>query len=255
MKKKEIVLQTGKKIYFASDFHLGAPDNKSSRLRELKIIRWLNEIAADAQEIFILGDVFDFWYEYKYLAPKGHIRFLAKIAELTDNGVEISFFKGNHDMWMKDYLQDEIGVTIYDDNLDIKVNDFVIQIGHGDGLGPGDYSYKLLRKIFRSSWAKWLFTRLHPNFSFWMANGWSGHSRLHHEEDRIHLGEKEFIFQYCQQQQEIEKRDLYLFGHRHLPMEMDLVKDGRYVNLGEWIQYFTYGVFDGRSFTLKKYED
>ncbi len=254
MNKKVITLEKGKSIYFASDFHLGAPDYNSSRAREEKIVKWLEEIKDSAQEVFILGDVFDFWFEYKYLAPKGFVRFLGKIAELADGGIPVSFFKGNHDMWMKAYLEKEIGVKIYDNTFDLSINGFEMQIGHGDGLGPGDHTYKFLRKIFRSGWAKWLFTRLHPNFSFWIATTWSGHSRLHNDEDKEHLGAKEFLYQYCQQQQVFKRRDLYVFGHRHLPMEVDLDKEGKYVNLGEWINYFTYGVFDGNSFSLKKYE-
>ncbi len=255
MEVKAINLVEGKKIYFASDFHLGAPDYTSSLIREKKIIRWLDQIKSDVQELFILGDVFDFWYEYPYLAPKGHVRFLAKIAEFTDENIPVSFFKGNHDMWMKKYLPQEIGVKVYDNELDLTINDHKMQIGHGDGLGPGDFSYKLLKKVFRSGWAKWLFSRFHPNFSFWIANTWSGHSRLHNKDDEKHLGEKEYIYQYCQEQQELKNRDLYVFGHRHLPMEMELKNGGKYINIGEWIQYYTYGVFDGKSFTLSKYEE
>ena len=254
MNTKEINLQKGKKIYFASDFHLGAPDASTSLQREKKIISWLNQIKSDVQELYILGDVFDFWYEYKYVAPRGFVRFLAKIAEFTDEGIPVLFFKGNHDMWMKEYLTKEVGVVIYDDTLELMINDFEMLIGHGDGLGPGDSFYKILRKIFRSGWAKWLFTRFHPNFSFWLANTWSGHSRLHNKDDQHHHGEKEMIFQFCQEQQKNKHRDLYLFGHRHLPMEMHLINDGKYVNLGEWIQHFTYGEYDGDSFSLKKYE-
>ena len=253
MDKREIDLQEGLKIYFASDFHLGAPDKRSSREREMRIIQWLDRIKPDAQELFILGDIFDFWYEYPFLAPKGHIRFLAKIAEFTDRGIPVFLFKGNHDMWMKNYLPDELGVKIIDNNLELIINDKKLLIGHGDGLGPGDLSYKFLRSIFRSAWAQWLFSRFHPNFSFWIANTWSSNSRLHNDTDKVNLGDKEMIYQYCLEQESNLHHDYYVFGHRHLPMEMKIGEAGIYYNLGEWINYNTYGVFDGQNFKLEKF--
>ncbi len=255
MKKRTIDLLPGKKIYFASDFHLGAPNHKKSREREIKIIQWLNEIKTDAQEIFILGDVFDFWYEYKTVVPRGFIRFLGKISEIIDSGIPVTFFKGNHDMWMRNYLVEELNIEILDDVLELEINDTTFQIGHGDGLGPGDSTYKLLRKVFRSGWAQWIFTRFHPNFSFWIANSWSGHSRLYNDKDRVHLGEKEMLYQYCLEQEKTGHRDYYLFGHRHLPMEFDINENSKYYNLGEWINYFTYGVFDGKVFQMAKFEN
>lgn len=254
MEEKIITLSAQKKIFFASDFHLGAPNSNESLLREKKIVKWLEIIKSEAQELFILGDVFDFWYEYRYLAPKGYFRFLSKIAEFTDEGIPVTFFKGNHDMWMKEYLPKAIGVKIYDDTLDLNINNVKFQIGHGDGLGPGDYSYKILRKLFRNKIAQWFFSRVHPNFSFWVANSWSANSRLHNDDDKKHLGDKETIYQHCLSEEQKQHRDYYIFGHRHLPMEMKVGDKSKYINLGEWITDFTYGVFDGKSFNLEKFE-
>lgn len=253
MNTREIKLKKGAKIYFASDFHLGAPDKATSKKREQRLINWLDRIKPDAQELYILGDVFDFWYEYAHLAPKGYIRFLSKIADFTDSGIPVVFFKGNHDMWMKNYLPEEIGVEILDDTLELDVNGKKFQIGHGDGLGPGDLSYKFLRTIFRSKWAQWLFSRIHPNFSFWIANAWSSNSRLHNDTDRVHLEEKEMIYQHCLDQEKKYHRDYYIFGHRHLPIEMKVGQSSAYINLGEWINYNTFGVFDGNTFRLEKF--
>lgn len=254
MNTRKIDLESGKNIYFASDFHLGAPSKSASSHREKHIIKWLEHIKNDTQALFILGDVFDFWYEYAHVAPKGYVRFLSKIAEFTDDGIPVVFFKGNHDMWMKNYLPEEIGVEILDDTHDLLINGKRFQIGHGDGLGPGDLSYKLLRKIFRSGWAQWFFSRVHPNFSFWVANSWSSNSRLHNDIDKIHLHEKEMIYQHCLEQEKKEHRDFYIFGHRHLPMEMKVGSSAYYYNLGEWINYNTYGIFDGVYFKMEKFE-
>lgn len=245
----------GKKIYFVSDFHLGAPDYVQSRQREQIIVDWLDTVSKDAQEIFILGDIFDFWYEYKSVVPRGHVRFLGKIAGLVDSGIPITFFKGNHDMWMKEYLVRELGIKILDDVLDLEINGMLFQIGHGDGLGPGDHTYKLLRKMFRSRWAQWIYTRFHPNFSFWIARSWSSKSRLHNDKDKTHLGDKEMLYQYCIEEEKRRHRNYYLFGHRHLPMSFDINDRCKYFNLGEWINYYTYGVFDGNEFSLKNFKD
>lgn len=250
MIKKKISLLPGKKVFFASDFHLGAPDKATSRQREEKIIDWLNQIRPETQELFIVGDVFDFWFEYKYLVPKGYVRFLAAIAQFTDNGIPVSFFLGNHDMWMKDYLKEEIGVEIYHDLLELKINQQTLLIGHGDGLGPGDGAYKLLKKVFRNRLMQWLFTRIHPNFSFAVANTWSSSSRKNNHRDRIEMGDKELLYQYCKQMEKSAHYDYYIFGHRHLPLEMDVNQSSKYINLGEWMNHYTFGRSDGKSFKL-----
>ena len=165
------------KIYFASDFHLGIPDYKSSLIREKKLVNWLDMISGNADEIFLMGDIFDFWFEYKTVVPKGFVRLLGKLAELTDSGIKIYIIKGNHDMWMYDYLPREVGINILDDKVILEEDGKKIFLAHGDGLGPGDTGYKLIKKVFTSAICQWLFARLHPNFGIGFAHFWSRKSR------------------------------------------------------------------------------
>ena len=163
-------LSSGKKIFFLSDFHLGAPDADSSLQREKEIVRFLDEIKDQAAEIFIVGDMFDFWYEYRRVVPKGYVRLLGKLAELTDKKIPIHFFVGNHDMWMKDYFQKELNIPVYFEPREFERNGKKILIGHGDGLGPGDKGYKMIKKIFRNSFCQWLFGILPPYIGMGLAN-------------------------------------------------------------------------------------
>jgi UDP-2,3-diacylglucosamine hydrolase len=187
---------TKDKIYFASDFHLGSPTLKDSQKREKLIVRWLNEIEKDAKAVYLVGDVFDFWFEYKKVIPKGFVRFLGKLAELTDNGIAVHLFVGNHDIWMKDYLEKEVGIKVHHDNITIREGRKEIFIGHGDGLGKGDYFYKFLRRIFTSKICQWTFTRLHPNFAFSLAHTWSKSGRKSKGASFI-SDEKEILYGYC----------------------------------------------------------
>ena len=164
---------TKNKIYFASDFHLGAPNLTESHIRERLIIKWLEEIKDDAKSIYLLGDIFDFWFEYKKVVPKGFVRILGKLAELSDSGINIHLFTGNHDLWMREYLTKEVGVKIHSNSSIINEQNKKLFIGHGDGLGDGDYFYKFLRRIFTSKICNWAFARLHPNFAFSIAHKWS----------------------------------------------------------------------------------
>ncbi len=253
---KSIQSLEGKKLYFASDFHLGAPSKKDSLKREMKIVRWLDEIKADAHTIFLLGDIFDFWFEYKHAIPKGFIRLQGKLAEISDSGIPIVFFTGNHDMWMFDYFTKELNIPIYRKPVELEVEGKKLMIGHGDGLGPGDHSYKLLKKIFQSKVCQWLFARLHPNFGIGIANFWSKRSRISNtkkDEDSF-KGEKEFLWQYCKDIEAEKHHDYYVFGHRHLPLDLEVGQSSRYFNLGEWVNYYTYGVYDGNSFELITFE-
>ena len=247
----------GKKIYFASDFHLGAPNKELSRQREDKIIRWLEMVRKDAHSIYLVGDIFDFWFEYKHAIPKGYIRFLGKIAEIRDSGIPVVFFTGNHDMWMFDYFPKELDIQVYQDPRQLTVGNHKLLIGHGDGLGPGDHLYKLLKIVFRSKISQWLFARLHPNFGIGFAQRWSHSSRLSNvkkEEDKF-LGEKEYLWQYCKDVEQHEHHDYYIFGHRHLPLNLEVGDESTYINLGEWVNYTTYGVYDGSKMELLTYED
>ncbi len=241
----------GKNIYFASDFHLGVPDYASSREREDRVVAWLDSIKKDAAEVYLMGDVFDFWFEYAAVVPKGFVRLQGKIAELTDAGIRVTLFKGNHDMWMFTYFQEELGVEVVSDELIIERNGKRFFLHHGDGLGPGDAKYKLLKKIFRSRVCQWLFARLHPNFAIGLANGWSRSSRLANKAKEAFVGEdKEWLVAYAKGVLQEQHFDYFVFGHRHLPLDIRLNEQSRYVNLGEWMHYSSYAVFDGEDLLL-----
>jgi UDP-2,3-diacylglucosamine hydrolase len=249
-------MQPGKKIYFASDFHLGVPTFELSLAREKKIVRWLDSIKHDAEEIYLVGDIFDFWWEYKYTIPKGQTRLLGKIAELTDGGIPVHFFTGNHDLWMKDYFIQELGVTVNHDPIKKIYNNKSFLIGHGDGLGPGDGWYKFLKKCFKNPFLIWCFKTLHPNFGFWIARRSSKRSRITTgDSDKHFLGDdNEWLMTYCKEQLKKEHTDFFIFGHRHLPLDLKASETSRYINLGEWINYCSYAVFDGNNVELKTFE-
>ncbi|MFO7259197.1 MAG: UDP-2,3-diacylglucosamine diphosphatase [Bacteroidota bacterium] len=248
-------LPDGKKIYFASDFHLGTPDAASSLERERRITAWLDSIRHDAHAIFLLGDIFDFWFEYRRAIPKGFIRFQGKLAELRDQGLPIAFFTGNHDMWMFDYFPHELGIPIYREPQVMQVGNQRLLIGHGDGLGPGDKTYKIIKRFFNSRICQWLFARIHPNLGIRIAHAWSRHSRITNtkREERFAGEENEFLLIYCR---ELEKRvhhDFYIFGHRHLPLDLPVSPQSRYINLGEWVNYSPYAEYDGTDVKLKSF--
>lgn len=249
-------LNPGQKIYFASDFHLGAPDYAQSRAREKVIIRWLDQVAKDASVIFLLGDLFDFWFEYKYVVPKGFIRFFGKLASLKDQGKDLIIFTGNHDMWMFDYLQEELAVPIIRNPVSIQVNDQLLHIGHGDGLGSGDQQFKILKKIFKSALSQKLFAAIHPRWGMGLAHAWSHHSRQKNlKKDESFKGKEfEWIYEYCETVEKQQHHDYYIFGHRHLPLDIPINAQSRYYNIGEWIQARTYGVHDGTKFSLSSFE-
>ncbi len=250
-------MQPNKKIYFASDFHLGIPTHEKSLIREKRIVKWLDEVKLDAQEIYLMGDLFDFWFEYKYTVPKGFTRLLGKIAEITDSGIPVTFFTGNHDMWMFDYFSKELGVSIYREPITREYNGKKFYLGHGDGLGPGDYGYKFIKKVFANPLCQWLFARLHPNFAMGMGNFWSRKSRLANgPKDETFTGEEnEWLIVYTKEVLQKQHFDYFVFGHRHLPLDIKLNENSRYINLGEWINYNSYAVFDGTNMELKYYKE
>ncbi len=247
----------GKKIYFLSDFHLGVPDYESSLVREKKVVAFLESIRHDAAEIFIVGDMFDFWYEYKTVVPKGYTRLLGKLAAITDSGIPIHFFMGNHDMWMNGYFEKELNIPVYHEPQIFEYSGKEFYIGHGDGLGPGDHKYKFLKKIFRSKTCKWFFGQLHPTWGIGIANYFSRKSRIKTmQSDKKFLGEdKEWLIIYCREVLAKKHYDFFIFGHRHFPMDYTLNNKSRYINLGDWIRDFTYAVFDGSDMQLKKWEN
>ena len=247
---------SSKKIYFLSDFHLGAPNAASSLIREKKIIQFLDEIKHDAAEIFILGDLFDFWYEYKKVVPKGYVRILGKLAELSDNGIPLYFFVGNHDMWMNDYFQKELNIPVYFEPKEFVYSGKKFLIGHGDGLGPGDHGYKFIKKIFRNKVCQWFFGILPPYIGMGIAGYFSRKSRAQTgQTDEVFLGEdKEWLIQYSKEVLQKQHYDYFVFGHRHLPLDIKLSNNSRYLNLGDWIKYNSYAVFDGNNMTLNHYD-
>ncbi|MFL2570063.1 MAG: UDP-2,3-diacylglucosamine diphosphatase [Flavobacteriales bacterium] len=242
------------KIYFASDLHLGVPNRKKSLVREKLFVQWLDEIKNDAEAIFLVGDIFDFWFEYKKAVPKGYVRLLGKLAEISDSGIPIHIFTGNHDMWLFDYLEDEINAHIYREPIEISLKGKRFFISHGDGLGPGDNGYKLIKKIFKNKLCQWLFERIHPNLGISIAQYWSKKSRIANgEKDESYHGDKEWLTQFCKEKMKTIEVDYFIFGHRHLPLEVDLGNNTIYINLGEWVNYNSYAVFDGKRLELKRY--
>ena len=253
---KIIELAAGKNIYMASDFHLRTGALKRDFEREKIIIQWLENIKKDAQEIVLLGDIFDFWFEYRQVVPKGYVRLQGKLAELSDEGITISIFTGNHDMWMFGYFEEEMNIKVYHHPQSWQVNNLKLHLGHGDGLGPGDRSYKLLKKIFRSKSCQWLFSKLHPTLGMGIANRWSKHSRIQSTKtDEPFLGEKEWLLQYCKNIEANQHHDYYLFGHRHLPLELEVSEQSKYINLGEWMNHFTFARVDSSGVKLKKWQN
>ncbi len=252
----EIALPAHQKIYFASDFHLGVPNQAASLDRERKIIRWLEQIQHDAHSIFLMGDIFDFWFEYKHAIPKGFIRFQGKLAELRDAGVPIYFFTGNHDMWMFEYFTKELSIEIFRKPQSVSINGKTFLIGHGDGLGPGDNLYKLQKKFFDSKICQWLFARIHPNLGIGIAQYWSKKSRIANtkREEKFLGEENEYLLTYCKEQEKVNHYDFYIFGHRHLPLDLKVGENSRYINLGEWVHFDTYATFANGDVELKKFE-
>lgn len=243
-----------RKIYFLSDFHLGVPDHAASLVREKRIVAFLDEALKDAAEIHILGDLFDMWFEYREVVPRGFVRLLGKLAEITDRGIPLHVYIGNHDMWIFDYLPQETGAIIHRAPVVREWNGKRLMIGHGDGLGPGDHGYKLIKRVFRNRVMQWCFARLHPNLGLGIAHFLSGRSRKkNYANDRMFLGaENEWLAIHCRQVLEKEHIDTFVFGHRHLPMDLPLGGSSHYINLGDWITWYTYAVFDGSSVRLMK---
>lgn len=283
-----ITLQKDKKIYFASDFHLGYPDHQTSLTRERKVVAWLDSIKSDAQVVFLVGDIFDFWFEYKNVVPKGFVRLLGKLAELSDSGIEIIVFAGNHDIWMFDYFTKELGIKVYREFQEYSVNSNQLAVGsqpqnqsqitnnqqerlpspitsfyvvHGDGLGPGDFGYKYLKKVFESKLSQWAFGWIHPHAGISLATWWSG-SRKDEERIKRELqfrGENEWLWSFAKEQETLKHHDFYVFGHRHLLLDLPVNDNSRYINLGQWAyddeNSYHFAVFDGVELVVKKYSN
>jgi UDP-2,3-diacylglucosamine hydrolase len=240
---ENITLNPSKKIYFASDFHLGVPTAEESLLREKRIVKWLDEISKDAQVVFLLGDIFDFWFEYKYVVPKGHVRLLGKLAEMADNGIDLRLFVGNHDLWTFGYLKQEIGIKIYKIPQLFKINETLCFIGHGDGLGYGDLGYKFIKKVFANRFNQRLFAVLHPWIGIGLANFFSRKSRAKTgKNDALFTSLKteslyNFSKEYLQQNPDVK---YFIYGHRHLPQEIKISETSTYFNVGDWLNHDSY---------------
>lgn len=266
-----------KKIYFLSDTHLGSASHikqlTSEELEyansnnidvksyaqhkvEKKICRWLDMVKLDADKIYLLGDVFDYWFEYKNVVPRGFVRFLGKITELIDSGIEIHFFIGNHDVWTTDYLQKECGMIVHKNSCVENIMGKQFFLAHGDGLGDNSWQFQMLRKIFHSNKLRKPFASIHPRWTVGLAHRWSNHSRITGEEPD-YLGEdKEHLVLFAKQQLQITPDiNFFIFGHRHIMLDLMLSRSSRIVILGDWIKYFSYGVFDGNSFQLEIFEE
>ncbi len=242
-----------KKIYFASDIHLGLPSVEAGRDRERLFVSWLDMVKQDASEIYLVGDIFDFWYEYKRVIPKGFSRFMGKIAEITDAGIPVHFFTGNHDVWMFGYFEKELGVKIHRNPIVREHNGKSFFIGHGDGLGKGDYGYKLLKGIFTSRVLQWLFSRLHPNFALWLGNKWSVSSRYSKDISYAFRGDDELIAKFARQTLQNQHYNYFVFGHWHAPAVHRLGSNSNLIMLGDWIVNNTYSVWDGDKMSLYRF--
>lgn len=247
-----------KKTFFASDFHLGIDARHSSLERERRLVRWLRFVAPQAEAIYLVGDMFEFWHDYKYAVPKGHTRLLGTLAELRDSGLPIYFFRGNHDLWMSGYFEEELGIEVYHHPIERRIMGKQFFIGHGDGLGPGDKGYKLMKKVFTNPFCRWLFRQIHPDLGIRIAHYASGKSRAATPDaEKGWMGDqKEWLLQYCLYKLEQGTTpDYFVFGHRHLPINWLLPnQSSRYINLGEWMWAYSYAVFDGTTMEIKFWE-
>ncbi|MFN0275834.1 MAG: UDP-2,3-diacylglucosamine diphosphatase [Chitinophagales bacterium] len=247
-------MNSANNTYFASDFHLGIPSHADSLEREKRIVRWLDFIANDAKQIFLVGDLFDFWFEYKYVVPKGYVRLLGKLAELKDKGVDIRVFSGNHDLWMFDYFEKEMNIPVHHKPITIEINGKLFFIGHGDGVGPGDKGYKFMNKIFKNRFCQWLFSLLHPRIAFSVAHYFSKNSRLANEEEKFLGEDKEWQIVFAKEKLKSEHIDYFIFGHRHICLNIQLSANVTFINLGDWITHNSYAVFDGVKTEVRYFE-
>ncbi len=247
----------GNKIYFVSDLHLGATALKDNKERELLFVDWLQSIRKDASMLFLMGDYFDFWFEYKKTVPKGFVRSLGALAEICDSGIPVHFFTGNHDIWAFDYLSKEIGMTVHTGTAKMDLLGKKFFLSHGDDLGKKDFGYQLIKNFFHNRIAQWAFAKIHPDLSIRFAHHWSKNSRLAFQDgDHGYKGaEKEAQFLFAKSVLLKEHFDYFVFGHRHIALDEPLDGSGRLIILGDWIKKFTYGVFDGNEFRIEKVEE
>ena len=247
----------GKNVYFLSDAHLGSLAIPHGRTQERRLVRFLDSIKEKASAVYLLGDMFDFWNEYRYVVPKGYSRFLGKLSELTDNGVEVHFFAGNHDLWTYGYLEEECGVIVHKAPVTTEIYGKVFFLSHGDGLGDPDNKFKILRKLFHNRTCQRLLNFVHPRWGMALGLNWAKHSRLKRADGKEvpFMGEdKEFLVRFARDYKRSHPNiDYFLFGHRHIELDLPIDKSTRMLILGDWIWQFTYAVFDGEHLFLGEY--
>lgn len=248
-----------KNIYFLSDAHLGSLAIEHGRMQERRLVRFLDSIKDKASAIYLLGDMFDFWNEYRYVVPKGYTRFLGKLSELTDMGIDVHFFTGNHDLWTYGYLEQECGVMVHHKPLTTELFGKVFFLAHGDGLGDPDKQFKVLKKIFHNGVCQKLFNAIHPRWGMALGLTWAKHSRLKRKDGKepAYMGEnKEYLVRFAKQHlQQHSEIDYFVFGHRHIELDLMLTKKARLMILGDWIWQFTYAVFDGEHMYMEEYTE
>tara|TARA_B100000886_G_scaffold150149_1_gene102083 strand:- start:244 stop:993 length:750 start_codon:yes stop_codon:yes gene_type:complete len=249
MERIQINLQENKKAYFAGDFHFGIPDEIKSTHREKKVIEWLESIEDHTQELFLLGDIFDFWFEYKYVVPKNYFNFLSKISKMIENGINVHFFKGNHDMWTLDYFE-KIGLKVYDKYQSFKIDSQKVIVGHGDGLGKGDNGYKIIKSIFKNKISQFLFRILHPDLGMKLGIYLSRANK--NREDYSDINNNR-IYQFCKDYNNKEINNTYIFGHSHKVSKKQISEFSTYFNTGEWINQSNYLVYESGKFNLKNF--
>lgn len=247
---------TDRKTYFISDVHLGAPALSNNAGRERLFVDLLDQAGRDASEIYLLGDIFDFWYEYRKVVPRGFVRTLGKIAELTDRGIKVHFFTGNHDVWVDDYLPSEIGVIVHREPIVTTIAGKVFYLGHGDGLDPSDRGYMLLKRLFTSKTAQFFFSRLHPNVALWFGHSWAKKSRISKGVQPEYADDLENEAAVCFARQFIKKQhvDYFIVGHRHVLNQTEIGPGATLFFLGEWFNFYSYAVFDGDNVELKRFQ-
>ena len=244
-------------VYFLSDLHLGAPYFPDSRKAERRVVAFLDHIKRDAETIYLLGDILDYWYEYRYVVPRGFVRFFGKLAELTDAGIRVVWLIGNHDIWISDYLPSELGVEVVDGSLTERIGDRIFFMTHGDGVGKMKASFKFLRGLFRNKACQKAFSAIHPRWTVPFAYNWSRHSRQKGEErglpDEFLLRNlKEFTRDYHAVHPEV---DFFIYGHVHVLSREVIAPGCEMVVLGEWIHTFSYAIFRDDTLELRKWSD
>ena len=247
-----------KNVYFLADAHLGSLAIPHQRMQERRLVRFLDSIKTKAAAVYLLGDMFDYWYEYRYVVPKGFTRFLGKLSELTDMGVEVHYFTGNHDIWTYGYLEQECGVILHRQPLTVEIYGRVFYLAHGDGLGDPNRKFQFLRWVFHNRTCQRLFSTLHPRWSMQFGLQWAKRSRLKRLDGKEppYMGEdQEHLVLYTKEYLETHPNiDVFIYGHRHIELDLILRKDGaRMMILGDWIWQFTYAVFDGEHLLLEEY--